>query len=138
MAPTNWAICFQHDCPMAERCLRHAVALLAPAGLTQHNTVLPSAREGDTCRLFATCEPCLITRGMKSTLPRVYSEKITAIRKDLYKVFGSVLMQPGDVPVTFADTTPLERDFGFRPSTPLRQGLRAFAQWYAKYYDTKQ
>jgi len=49
-----------------------------------------------------------------------------------------VLMQPGDVPVTFADTTPLERDFGFRPSTPLRQGLRAFAQWYAKYYDTKQ
>jgi len=92
MAPTNWAICFQHDCPMAERCLRHAVALLAPAGLTQHNTVLPSAREGDTCRLFATCEPCLIARGMKSTLPRVYSEKITAIRKDLYKVFGSVPM----------------------------------------------
>ena len=45
-----------------------------------------------------------------------------------------VPMQPGDVPVTFADTTPLEEDFGFRPSTPLRQGLRAFAQWYAEYY----
>ncbi len=45
-----------------------------------------------------------------------------------------VPMQPGDVPVTFADTTPLERDFGFRPSTPLRQGLRKFAQWYAEYY----
>lgn len=45
-----------------------------------------------------------------------------------------VPMQPGDVPVTFADTTPLEEDFGFRPSTPLRDGLRAFAQWYAKYY----
>ena len=47
-----------------------------------------------------------------------------------------VPMQPGDVPVTFADTTPLEQDFGFRPSTPLRDGLRAFAQWYAKYYGT--
>ena len=47
-----------------------------------------------------------------------------------------VAMQPGDVPVTFADTTPLEEDFGFRPSTPLRDGLSAFAQWYAKYYET--
>ena len=47
-----------------------------------------------------------------------------------------VPMQPGDVPVTYADTTPLEQDFGFRPSTPLRQGLRAFARWYAEYYGT--
>lgn len=47
-----------------------------------------------------------------------------------------VPMQPGDVPVTYADTTPLEEDFGFRPSTSLRVGLRAFAQWYAKYYKT--
>lgn len=45
-----------------------------------------------------------------------------------------VPMQPGDVPVTFADTTPLEEDFGFRPATPLRDGLRAFAQWYKRYY----
>ena len=45
-----------------------------------------------------------------------------------------VPMQPGDVPVTFADTTPLEHDFGFRPSTPLRTGLRRFAEWYKKYY----
>ena len=43
-------------------------------------------------------------------------------------------MQPGDVSVTFADTSALERDFGFRPSTPLREGLRAFAEWYAGYY----
>ena len=47
-----------------------------------------------------------------------------------------VPMQAGDVPVTFADTTPLEEDFGFRPSTPLRDGLRAFAIWYARYYGT--
>ena len=45
-----------------------------------------------------------------------------------------VPMQPGDVPVTYADTSALERDFGFKPSTSLRQGLRAFAEWYAKYY----
>lgn len=43
-----------------------------------------------------------------------------------------VPMQPGDVPITFADTTALERDFGFKPSTSLREGLRAFAEWYAK------
>ena len=45
-----------------------------------------------------------------------------------------VPMQPGDVPVTYADTTPLEQDFGFRPNTSLREGLRRFAQWYARYY----
>ena len=45
-------------------------------------------------------------------------------------------MQPEDVPVTYADTTPLEQDFGFKPSTSLRDGLRAFAEWYAKYYGT--
>ena len=41
-----------------------------------------------------------------------------------------VPMQPGDVPVTYADTTPLEEDFGFKPSTSLRKGLRKFAEWY--------
>ena len=45
-----------------------------------------------------------------------------------------VPMQPGDVPVTFADTSALERDFGFKPSTSLREGLKAFAEWYAEYY----
>ena len=45
-----------------------------------------------------------------------------------------VPMQPGDVPVTFADTSALERDFGFRPHTPLRDGLRKFAEWYKEFY----
>ena len=45
-----------------------------------------------------------------------------------------VPMQPGDVPVTYADTTPLEEDFGFRPNTPLREGLRQFARWYKEFY----
>ena len=45
-----------------------------------------------------------------------------------------VPMQAGDVPITYADTTPLERDFGFKPSTPLREGLRNFAKWYKEFY----
>lgn len=46
-----------------------------------------------------------------------------------------VPMQPGDVPVTYADTTALERDFGFKPATSLREGLRRFAQWYKEFYN---
>lgn len=45
-----------------------------------------------------------------------------------------VPMQPGDVPVTYADTSALERDFGFKPSTTLREGLRKFAEWYKEFY----
>ena len=46
-----------------------------------------------------------------------------------------VPMQPGDVPVTYADTAALERDTGFKPDTPLREGLRRFAEWYKKFYN---
>ena len=49
-----------------------------------------------------------------------------------------VPMQAGDVPITFADTTPLERDFGFKPSTSLRDGLRKFAEWYKEFYMDKR
>ena len=45
-----------------------------------------------------------------------------------------VPMQPGDVEVTYADTSELEKDFGFKPSTSMRDGLRAFARWYKEYY----
>lgn len=45
-----------------------------------------------------------------------------------------VPMQPGDVPITYADTAPLERDFGFKPNTSLREGLRNFAKWYKEFY----
>ena len=43
-------------------------------------------------------------------------------------------MQPGDVPVTYADSTALEQDYGFRPKIGIREGLRAFAEWYKEYY----
>ena len=59
-----------------------------------------------------------------------------SLQYGFHRTLTLVPMQPGDVPVTFADTTPLEEDFGFRPSTPLRDGLRAYAQRYAKYYGT--
>ncbi len=49
-----------------------------------------------------------------------------------------VPMQPGDVPVTYADTSALERDFGFKPSTSLRDGLRNFAQWYHDFYQSEK
>jgi len=49
-----------------------------------------------------------------------------------------VPMQPGDVPVTYADTSALEADFGFKPATSLREGLRKFAEWYATYYGTEK
>lgn len=45
-----------------------------------------------------------------------------------------VPMQPGDVPITYADTNELERNFGFKPHTPLRDGLRKFAEWYKDFY----
>lgn len=49
-----------------------------------------------------------------------------------------VPMQPGDVETTYADTTPLEKDYGFKPSTNLRDGLRRFAEWYKEYYSNKE
>lgn len=49
-----------------------------------------------------------------------------------------VPMQPGDVPITYADISPLERDFGFKPSTSLRNGLRKFAEWYKDFYMSEE
>lgn len=60
--------------------------------------------------------------------------KVLPADYDFEKHKKLVPMQPGDVPETYADTTPLEEDFGFKPRTNLRIGLRAFAAWYAKYY----
>ena len=53
---------------------------------------------------------------------------------DFEKYKKLVPMQAGDVPITYADTSALERDFGFKPSTPLRDGIRNFARWYKDFY----
>ena len=57
---------------------------------------------------------------------------------DISKHSKLVPMQPGDVPVTYADVTPLEKNFGFKPSTTLREGLGKFARWYKEYYFDKE
>ena len=59
-------------------------------------------------------------------------QKAGVISKPAEKEF--LPMQPGDVPVTYADTQALERDYGFKPSTTLREGLRKFAEWYKEFY----
>ena len=71
-------------------------------------------------------------------LQELIAAKILPADYDFESYKELVPMQAGDVPITYADTTPLEQDFGFKPSTSLRQGLRAFAQWYAKYYGTEE
>ena len=53
---------------------------------------------------------------------------------DIQSHMKLVSMQKGDVPVTYADTSDLERDFGYKPSTSLKEGLRKFAEWYYKFY----
>ena len=57
--------------------------------------------------------------------------------QDAHAVHLELVERPGDVPVTYADSTALERDFGFTPKITLREGLRKFAEWYADYYGTK-
>ena len=70
-----------------------------------------------------------------ATLQRVFVEEgVLSADYDFEAHREFVPMQPGDVPVTYADTSALERDTGYLPSTPLRDGLREFAKWYVGYY----
>ena len=69
--------------------------------------------------------------------PRIISHSLDSVKLfhadfDAHKEL--VAMQPGDVPVTYADASALERDFGFVPKITLREGLRQFAEWYKEYY----
>lgn len=89
LAPHDWAICYQDDCPMKDSCLRRAIARLAPATVKKHVTVLPIARDGDHCPFFATAEPVCIARGMTKLLPRFGSKRIMTIRQGMYGIFGS-------------------------------------------------
>ena len=73
--------------------------------------------------------------GFVDTLQRVLVEEgVLPVDFDFEAHKQLVPMQPGDVPVTYADTSALERDFGYKPATPLEDGLRAFAKWYREYY----
>ena len=100
----------------------------------------PERRDGED----GLPEPPYMVYNIGNSSPESLLDFVTVLQEELVRAgvlpgdydFEShkelVPMQPGDVPVTYADTAPLERDFGFRPSTPLRTGLRNFAQWYKK------
>ena len=89
LAPTHWAICFQDECPLKNACLRYAIGHMAPAKLTHHSTVLPAARRGDQCTLFATKEPVRMARGMKGLLTGVRTGDAQEMREQLFDIFGS-------------------------------------------------
>lgn len=71
---------------------------------------------------------------VKTLSEELIAEKVLPPEFDIKNHMILVPMQPGDVPVTYADTIPLERDFEFKPNTPLREGLRRFARWYKDFY----
>lgn len=104
LAPHDWAICFQDDCPMKDTCLRYAIARLVPTGITHHVTVLPAARQEDHCTLFATKEPVQIARGMKNLLPRAARGELRRLHEGLYAIFGCksryYLYREGKYPIT--------------------------------------
>ena len=111
--------------------------------MNQKNATMPVAQSGGrrfrndvifVAALLAMCEeqeiPCVDIHGAMENEAGVLPEDY-----DFEAHQELVPMQPGDVPVTYADTDPLERDFGFRPNTELREGLRRFARWYKKFYE---
>lgn len=89
MAPSDWAVCFQDECPLAASCLRHAVGLLVPSSVTSHNCVLPNARKDDDCRLFVHNEPVRIAYGMAKNMALGRNDVGKAVRQELFKLFGS-------------------------------------------------
>ena len=108
-----------------------ATAALNKYGVSKKNV----AKCGERLGIYYLESGCSM-RPSKVVYDRAHSSIATATAADFDfdKHTEYVGMQPGDVPVTFADTSALERDFGFRPQTPLREGLRKFAQWYKEFY----
>ena len=88
-APTSWALCLQDDCPLAQSCLRRTIGRMMPQDTLQHAIVLPAAREGDRCRLFATPQPVQIAYGMTHLLDGLQTGLASTLRHQLYGIFGS-------------------------------------------------
>ena len=133
LAPKDWAICFQNDCPLKDTCLRYAIGNLAPATLTHHATVLPAAREGDRCSLFATKEPVCIARGMEGLFAGVRAGDIPEMRSRLFRIFGSrahfYRYRKGDYVITPEQQALVEqlfREYGYTQSIPYDLVTRDF------------
>lgn len=86
--PHHWPICYQHDCPLANTCLRHHAAMEAPADLKHHECVLPGAYADDTRPCFVEDKPIRMARGMTKMLPTDEPWKDTALRQNLEVIFG--------------------------------------------------
>lgn len=87
--PRSWALCFQHDCPLRETCLRHAAGALMPAGTTHHEVVFPSARQGNSCKLYVKNERVTMARGMKGIFHNLSSWEVQKLRTSLIECIGS-------------------------------------------------
>jgi UDP-glucuronate 4-epimerase len=74
-----------------------------------------------------------------NSVPVKLTDFIASLEKETGKKakINLLPMQPGDVPVTFADVSALERDFNYKPGTTLQEGIRRFFEWYAKFYDVR-
>lgn len=91
---------------------------------------------GDTIKIFnyGNCNPENLLDFVQILSEELVRAGVLSEDYDFEAHKELVAMQPGDLPVTYADTSALERDFGFKPHTPLREGLRKFAEWYKKFY----
>ena len=91
---------------------------------------------GDTIKIFnyGNCNPENLLDFVQILSEKLVRAGVLSEDYDFEAHKELVAMQPGDLPVTYADTSALERDFGFKPHTPLREGLRKFAEWYKKFY----
>ncbi len=87
--PTNWALCFQCDCPMAGTCLRFAAGEQMPIQVTHHMAVMKGARKEDVCSMFREAKLVTIARGMTNLFDGLERGIAMGIRNDVMHLFGS-------------------------------------------------
>ena len=115
-----------------EELVKNIRAILSQSYVVDRYYIIDNHSSDNTCLLYTSPENLLdFVQILSEELVRA---KVLPEDYDFEAHKELVPMQPGDVPVTYADTSALERDFGYKPSTDLRTGLRKFAEWYAEFY----
>lgn len=87
--PSDWALCFQTSCPLADTCLRHHAATLLPADVRHHNAVCPQARTADACSMYVSDTPVQIAIGMTHITDGYNPWDARDIKQQLFECFGS-------------------------------------------------